>query len=222
MLDIELNIDKKELENIITEKITKLETENFKDEIQNILNLMNSSIILDDAAILSDLTGIKDENIKKILKYILIYIEELFRYLLKYRNINEKEIYASISIVDKDEIKLINKEQRNIDKVTDVLSFPGLEGKDLEEFLEKENSREKINEETTKNVAPIYFGDMVLCIDKIFMQAEEYGHSFLRELSYLIIHSYFHLLGYDHIEKEDEIVMRKEEEKVLEKLNIKR
>ena len=220
MLDIELNIDKKELENIIKEKYSNLQQENFKDEIQNILNLMNSSIILDDAAILSDLTDIENEELKKILKYILIYIKELFRYLLKYRNINEKEIYASISIVDKEEIRLINKKQRNIDKVTDVLSFPGLEGEELNEFLK--DQEENINNNEVSTLPPIYFGDMVICIDKIFMQANEYGHSFLRELSYLIIHSFFHLLGYDHIEKEDEIIMRKEEEKVLKKLNIKR
>lgn len=220
MLDIELNIDKKELENIIKEKNNELQKENFKDEIQNILNLMNSSIILDDAAILSDLTDIENEELKKTLKYILIYIKELFRYLLKYRNINEKEIYASISIVDKEEIRLINKEQRNIDKVTDVLSFPGLEGEELNEFLK--DQEENINNNGVSTLPPIYFGDMVICIDKIFMQANEYGHSFLRELSYLIIHSFFHLLGYDHIEKEDEIIMRKEEEKVLKKLNIKR
>lgn len=220
MLDIELNIDKKELENIIKEKNSELQKENFKDEIQNILNLMNSSIILDDAAILSDLTDIENEELKKTLKYILIYIKELFRYLLKYRNINEKEIYASISIVDKEEIRLINKEQRNIDKVTDVLSFPGLEGEELNEFLK--DQEENINNNEVSTLPPIYFGDMVICIDKIFMQANEYGHSFLRELSYLIIHSFFHLLGYDHIEKEDEIIMRKEEEKVLKKLNIKR
>lgn len=220
MLDIELNIDKKELENIIKEKNSELQKENFKDEIQNILNLMNSSIILDDAAILSDLTDIENEELKKTLKYILIYIKELFRYLLKYRNINEKEIYASISIVDKEEIRLINKKQRNIDKVTDVLSFPGLEGEELNEFLK--DQEENINNNEVSTLPPIYFGDMVICIDKIFMQANEYGHSFLRELSYLIIHSFFHLLGYDHIEKEDEIIMRKEEEKVLKKLNIKR
>ena len=220
MLDIELNIDKKELENIIKEKNSELQKENFKDEIQNILNLMNSSIILDDAAILSDLTDIENEELKKTLKYILIYIKELFRYLLKYRNINEKEIYASISIVDKEEIRLINKKQRNIDKVTDVLSFPGLEGEELNEFLK--DQEENINNKEDSILPPIYFGDMVICIDKIFMQANEYGHSFLRELSYLIIHSFFHLLGYDHIEKEDEIIMRKEEEKVLKKLNIKR
>lgn len=220
MLDIELNIDKKELENIIKEKNNELQKENFKDEIQNILNLMNSSIILDDAAILSDLTDIENEELKKTLKYILIYIKELFRYLLKYRNINEKEIYASISIVDKEEIRLINKKQRNIDKVTDVLSFPGLEGEELNEFLK--DQEENINNNEVSTLPPIYFGDMVICIDKIFMQANEYGHSFLRELSYLIIHSFFHLLGYDHIEKEDEIIMRKEEEKVLKKLNIKR
>lgn len=220
MLDIELNIDKKELENIIKEKNSELQKENFKDEIQNILNLMNSSIILDDAAILSDLTDIENEELKKILKYILIYIKELFRYLLKYRNINEKEIYASISIVDKEEIRLINKKQRNIDKVTDVLSFPGLEGEELNAFLK--DQEENINNNKDSILPPIYFGDMVICIDKIFMQANEYGHSFLRELSYLIIHSFFHLLGYDHIEKEDEIIMRKEEEKVLKKLNIKR
>ncbi len=67
-----------------------------------------------------------------------------------------------------------------------------------------------------------YFGDIVISVDRVKTQAEEYGHSFERELSYMIVHGFYHLMGEDHIKDEDKKVMREKEEKVLGKLNILR
>ena len=65
-------------------------------------------------------------------------------------------------------------------------------------------------------------GDIIISIEKVKSQAEEYGHSFERELSYMVVHGFYHLMGYDHIKEEDKKLMRPKEEKILEKLNIKR
>ena len=65
-------------------------------------------------------------------------------------------------------------------------------------------------------------GDIVISIPKVYEQAEEYGHSFERELSYMVVHGFYHLMGYDHIQEEDKVIMRAKEEKVLEKLGIRR
>jgi probable rRNA maturation factor len=70
--------------------------------------------------------------------------------------------------------------------------------------------------------APEVLGDIVISIDRVKEQAEEYGHSFERELSYMVVHGFYHIMGEDHIEEADKIVMREKEEYVLNKLNIKR
>ena len=67
-----------------------------------------------------------------------------------------------------------------------------------------------------------YFGDIVISVDRVKTQAEEYGHSFERELSYMIVHGFYHLMGYDHIEEKDKVLMRPKEEKILQNLNITR
>ena len=115
---------------------------------------------------------------------------------------DEVECEISVSIVTNDEIQKLNKEFRNIDKATDVLSFPQLtfemgEVADLNE-----------NDE-------IILGDIVISIDKAKEQAEEYGHSLEREIAFLTVHSMLHLMGYDHIQEEDKKIMRPKEEKIL-------
>jgi len=110
----------------------------------------------------------------------------------------------NVIIVGNKKIKEINKEYRNIDKVTDVISF-ALEDDDT---LRLDDYR--------------VLGDIYICIDKARSQAEEYGHSFKRELSFLAIHGLLHLLGYDHMEKSDEIVMFSKQEEVLKRYGIER
>ena len=113
-------------------------------------------------------------------------------------------------ITTKEEIREINKEQRNIDKPTDVLSFPALEY-DEEYKLAQPITQDCYDPEYNA----VFLGDMVICDDKIREQAEEYGHSYERELSYLTVHSMYHLLGYDHETEELKRDMREKEEKIL-------
>lgn len=109
-----------------------------------------------------------------------------------------------LSFVDKDEIQRMNREFRNIDRVTDVLSFPQ---------YDEEGGFVGIEDED------IFIGDVILCVDKAREQALEYGHSFEREMIYLTIHSILHLLGYDHEEEEDKMQMRSREKAIIQILS---
>ena len=122
-------------------------------------------------------------------------------------NLENKKLYVNVVLTDSKNIKNINKEHRGIDKETDVLSFPMYEKNELENIHLK-------NEDV--------LGDMVISIEKVQEQAQEYGHSFERELAYMIVHSFYHLLGYDHMNETDKKEMREKEEFILGKLNIKR
>ncbi len=120
---------------------------------------------------------------------------------------NTIEIY--IRYTNNEYIKEINKEYRNIDKATDVLSFPMYEKEDLSDLVD-----EQIELKT--------LGDIIISAEKIEQQAIEYGHAFKRELIYLTTHAMFHLLGYDHIEEEDKKIMRPKEDKIMNILDISR
>ena len=120
------------------------------------------------------------------------------------------DVEISLSFVSLEEIHELNREYRGVDRPTDVLSFPMFES--VEEL-----------EETCRNIpgsAPL--GDVVICMEKIEEQAEEFGHSKERETVYLLTHSVLHLLGYDHETEEDKRQMRQREEEVMEELGIGR
>lgn len=119
------------------------------------------------------------------------------------------ELYVYITLTNNEEIHKINKQYRQVDRPTDVLSFPMYEREEIPMLREKQ----KINTEEI-------LGDIIISIPKVKEQAEEYGHSFERELAYLTTHGMLHLLGYDHMIEEEKEQMRSKEEKVLEKLNI--
>lgn len=119
--------------------------------------------------------------------------------------INDKNLYVNIVLTNPKNIKKINKEQRNINKETDVLSFPMFEKEELENL---NNSNEDI------------LGDIVISIEQVKKQAIEYGHSFEREIAYMAVHGFYHLLGYDHMEENDKKIMRQKEENILKKLKI--
>lgn len=118
-----------------------------------------------------------------------------------------KNVEISFSIVYNNKIKEINLKYRNINKETDVLSFP------LLEYPLKTNLNENI-------ITPL--GDILISIDKAIYQAKEYGHSLEREIAFLTVHSMLHLLGYDHMTEQEEKVMFEKQEIILNKLNIKR
>lgn len=127
---------------------------------------------------------------------------------------------VSLLFVDNEEIKEINNDTRGIDRETDVLSFPMLEYKDKKVF--KELYKDYKFSQSDFDGEELVLGDIVLSLEKALEQSKEYNHSFEREASYLVVHSVLHLLGYDHMEEEDKIIMRSREEDILNKLNITR
>ena len=213
--------------------------------------------------------------------------------------LDKLNIYISITLTNPEVIHKLNKEYRNVDRATDVLSFPMFEKNEIEEMLkehkivessiaeraeencnsnceengrsncekngnsnceengcsnceengnsnceEKENqssnneenessgNEEKIDLNSNKTMTDSdsnenfnecdVLGDLVISIPKVYEQAEEYGHSFERELAYMCVHGFFHLMGYDHIIESDKVIMRKKEDEILNKLGITR
>lgn len=129
-------------------------------------------------------------------------IKELIDYATKYKNLDHLEF--NIILVDNKYIHDLNLNYRKIDRPTDVITFA----------LEDEGH---INDDSFR-----VLGDIYISIDKAKSQAQEYGHSFLREFAFLTIHGFLHLLGYDHMNKEDEEIMFKEQEDILNGFDIKR
>ena len=126
-------------------------------------------------------------------------------------NLKNSKLYITVTLTNPENIRKINKEYRNIDRATDVLSFPMFEKEELEEKIKNHNFEYED-----------VLGDLVISIEKVKEQAEEYGHSFERELSYMLVHGFYHLMGYDHIKEEDKRQMRPKEEKILQDLKILR
>ena len=141
-----------------------------------------------------------EEIIKKV-------VEQCF----KEENMEDSKLYISITLTTPEHIHEINKQYRNVDRATDVLSFPMFEKEELEQKIA---SKDFLYEDM--------LGDLIISIEKVKEQAIEYGHSFERELSYMLVHGFYHLMGYDHIEEEDKKKMRPKEEKILNELKITR
>ena len=126
------------------------------------------------------------------------------------------EISVDLSFVGEDEIRRLNAEYRNIDKVTDVLSFPyldGIKGK----ILKADDFSDELDDE-----GRILIGSVCICLERAKEQAEEYRHSLLRETTYLLLHGILHCFGFDHIEKADEEEMTSLAEEIMSEINIKR
>ena len=136
--------------------------------------------------------------------------EKVINKCFEVEDLLDKNIYVSILYTTPNEIQEYNKEYRNIDRATDVLSFPMFE-KDEVQKLKQE-----------KSVATDVLGDIIINLSQVKMQADEYGHSFERELAYMLVHGFYHLMGYDHIKEEDKKEMREKEEAILNELNINR
>ena len=119
---------------------------------------------------------------------------------------------VNVLIVDPETMRLINKENRGIDSVTDVLSFPYFEFEQAGFF----------DEEKQVWADEDILGDIVLCAEKIVSQAKEYGHSQKREMAFLVVHSMLHLIGYDHMEENAAQVMEQEQKAVMDALGISR
>ena len=131
-------------------------------------------------------------------------LKPLLEYARKKENLEDIELEFSVIIVDNKRIHEINKEYRGIDRTTDVISF-ALEDS---EGIEPDNYR--------------ILGDIYISIDKVKEQAKQYGHSEKRELAFLTVHGFLHLLGYDHMEKEEEKIMFARQEEILNGFGITR
>lgn len=129
-------------------------------------------------------------------------IRNLIDYAIKYKKLDNLEF--NVIFVDNEYIHKLNKEYRGIDRPTDVITFALEDG-----------------EEVDLNAWRI-LGDIYISIDKAKEQAIEYGHPFLRELAFLTVHGFLHLLGYDHMNKEDEKIMFSEQEEILNGYGITR
>lgn len=129
------------------------------------------------------------------------------------------EAEINLTLTDNEGIHIINKEYRDIDRATDVLSFPMLSYETPGDFsfLMDEND-DDFNLDTGEAI----LGDIIISVDKVREQAEEYGHSELREFAFLITHSMLHLFGYDHMEPEEAKVMEDKQRQILDELSITR
>lgn len=130
-------------------------------------------------------------------------LEKAEEYLPKFEC--EQEVF--VCITDDEEIHQINKDQRKIDRATDVLSFPML--------LHKDGNGEIDDNDIDPDTGNIFIGDIIISKDHCEAQAEEYGHGVKRELAFLVCHGFLHLRGFDHIEPEDEKLMKETAENIL-------
>ena len=138
-----------------------------------------------------------DEDVKEYFKVV----KKVLKHGLKMLNIDH--VQFNIIVVDNNYIHELNKTYRGIDRETDVISFA-------------------LEDDKTFNPKERVLGDIYISIDKVYSQANEYGHSNLREFSFLAVHGMLHLLGYDHMNKDDEKVMFSLQEKILEEAGINR
>ena len=148
--------------------------------------------------------GLFKREIQKIYEKTAIVLGEDF-----------SRVNVSLNFVSEDEILNLNQQFRNIDKKTDVLSFPNLNKKydqKLSEFDSERNFDDGL----------LFLGDIVICKKVAYAQAKEYGHSKKREICFLALHGLLHLLGYDHIKSDEEKIMNETAEKILASLGVNR
>ncbi|MDD6816915.1 MAG: rRNA maturation RNase YbeY [Firmicutes bacterium] len=145
------------------------------------------------------------EEGQAVTQEILDTMMQAAEYCLDAEQIDTERSEISVTFVSLEEIHELNREYRQVDSPTDVLSFPQFD--DLDDLPEE---------------GEIMLGDVVICSDRAKEQAEEFGHSFEREIIYLFVHSVLHLLGYDHMDEDEKRIMRRREEEVMERIGLKR
>ncbi len=145
------------------------------------------------------------EDEGKVSAEILSLMQKAADCCLKLEDVDSDRSEISVTMVDLEEIHQLNLEYRQVDSPTDVLSFPQFE--DMNDLPAE---------------GEICLGDVVICAEKAKEQAQEFGHSFEREIIYLFVHSILHLLGYDHMEEEEKQAMRSREEAVMKTIGLSR
>ncbi len=133
------------------------------------------------------------------------------------------EVNVEVTITDNKTIQEINKEQRDIDKATDVLSFPLIDYEIPGDFAFLEDTEDDFAYDYFEpDTGELMLGDIVISSEKVYEQAKEYGHSVKRELGFLVAHSMLHLFGFDHMEDEERAEMERMQREILDKLGITR
>lgn len=128
------------------------------------------------------------------------------------------EADVSLLITDENSMKELNRDMRGLDVPTDVLSFPMSEYDSPADFDALENNDDAFDPDSGE----LMLGDIVLCADRVISQATDFGHSKKREYAFLIVHSMLHLIGFDHIEEADRVLMESHQQKIMNQLNILR
>lgn len=141
-------------------------------------------------------------------------IKDVIKECYKEEHLENSKLTVQITLTNPENIRKYNKEYRKLDKETDVLSFPMFQKEEITNIIESSKNKKPEIEDV--------LGDIMISIPRVKEQAIEYGHSFERELSYMVVHGFYHVMGYDHIKEEDKVVMRPKEEYILNKLNITR
>mgnify|MGYP003260253151 CR=1 FL=1 len=147
-----------------------------------------------------------EEQIKKLAAFVTDFVKCPY----------EPEI--SVTLVTKEEIHELNRTHRNVDRPTDVLSFPMTDYPVPGQFEFLEDCDDCFHPESGE----LMLGDIVISKEKVLSQAEEFGHSALREYAFLIVHSVLHLIGYDHMQDEERQIMERKQKEIMERLNILR
>ena len=149
----------------------------------------------------------ENEEYKQIIKKVVktCFMEE---------NLLKTNLYLNVILTNPETIRKTNKQYRELDKETDVLSFPMFQKDEIDNLIKESQTKQEVVEDV--------LGDIMVSIPRVIEQANEYGHSVERELAYMIVHGFYHVMGYDHIKEEDKVIMRPKEENILNKLNITR
>lgn len=156
-------------------------------------------------------------NFSKVGIFFKKDIKKTFQAALNKIGLNVQCFYVNVAFVSEEAIKELNSTFRQIDKVTDVLSFPNLDI-EKDDCLDIKNLKKEIDAEN----GLVSLGDIAICKNVAKMQAKNYGHSLKREIVFLALHGFLHLLGYDHEKEEDEKEMFALQDEILNKCGIKR
>lgn len=153
----------------------------------------------------------------KVNNELINKVQSVFDYAIDFLNIKCKELEVNVAFVGRLKIKKINREFRNVNKVTDIISFPFLLQPDVEgmQLIEDNLTKENFKFCTNPETGNVVLGDLYICFPQMKKQAKEYGTGLEREFVYLCLHGLLHLLGYDHIVESDKKIMREKEELIL-------
>ncbi len=157
-------------------------------------------------------------NFLNVKSFVLKHkISKIFNYALKECKIDGKNLFVNVGFVSEIAIQKLNKEYRNVDKITDVLSFPF-----FNLIPGQEPDYEMFEREKEPNTKLVELGDIAICENVALRQAKQFGHSFKREVCYLATHGLLHILGFDHMTEEEEKNMSALCEKFVSKFGVKR